>query len=178
MPYLTREMARVGTLFRGAELIRSGVTTLNDMFCHSNASEFASLGVVDGLEELGLARRLYRLGLKTSHGARRRRFPFREIRRRARRACRTLRSLAARLLPRGNGDDPRANAMRCWRRRASWPGRWEREFTHIWPKCARKRLPRSCGGEKAPSSTPTRSGFSAPNAWPGTACGSRRPKWN
>jgi cytosine/adenosine deaminase-related metal-dependent hydrolase len=54
MPHVTREMARVGTLFRGAELIRSGVTTFNDMFCHSNPSDFASLGVVDGLEELGL----------------------------------------------------------------------------------------------------------------------------
>jgi 5-methylthioadenosine/S-adenosylhomocysteine deaminase len=54
MAHLTREMARIGTLFRGAELIRSGVTTVNDMFCHSNPSDFASLGVVDGLEELGL----------------------------------------------------------------------------------------------------------------------------
>ena len=54
MPHLTREMARIGTLFRGAELIRSGVTTFNDMFCHSNPCEFASLGVIDGLEELGL----------------------------------------------------------------------------------------------------------------------------
>ena len=54
MPHLTREMARIGTLFRGAELIRSGVTTVNDMFCHANPSDFASLGVVDGLEELGL----------------------------------------------------------------------------------------------------------------------------
>jgi len=54
MPHVTREMARVGTLFRGAELLRSGVTTFNDMFCHSHPSDFASLGVVDGLEELGL----------------------------------------------------------------------------------------------------------------------------
>jgi 5-methylthioadenosine/S-adenosylhomocysteine deaminase len=54
MPHLTREMARVGTLFRGSELIRSGVTTFNDMFCHCNPSDFASLGVVDGLRELGL----------------------------------------------------------------------------------------------------------------------------
>ena len=53
-PHITKEMARVGTLFRGSELIRSGVTTVNDMFCHSNATEFASLGAVDGLEELGL----------------------------------------------------------------------------------------------------------------------------
>ena len=54
MPHITKEMARVGTLFRGAELIRSGVTTVNDMFCHSHATDFASLGAVDGLEELGL----------------------------------------------------------------------------------------------------------------------------
>ena len=54
MPHLTRAMARIGTLFRGAELIRSGVTTVHDMFCHANPSDFASLGVVDGLEELGL----------------------------------------------------------------------------------------------------------------------------
>jgi 5-methylthioadenosine/S-adenosylhomocysteine deaminase len=54
MPHLTREMARVGALFRGAEALRSGVTTLNDMFCHANPAEFSSLGSVDGLEELGL----------------------------------------------------------------------------------------------------------------------------
>jgi cytosine/adenosine deaminase-related metal-dependent hydrolase len=54
MPHLTGEMASIGTLFRGAELILSVVTTVNDMFCHSNLSDFASLGVVDGLEELGL----------------------------------------------------------------------------------------------------------------------------
>jgi len=54
MPHITREMARVGAFFRGAELVRSGVTTLNDMFCHANPNEFASLGSVDGLEEAGL----------------------------------------------------------------------------------------------------------------------------
>lgn len=54
MPHLTREMARVGALFRGAEALRSGVTTANDMFCHANPNDFASLGSVDGLEELGL----------------------------------------------------------------------------------------------------------------------------
>ena len=54
MPRLTREMARVGALFRGAEALRSGVTTLNDMFCHANPAECASLGSVDGLEEIGL----------------------------------------------------------------------------------------------------------------------------
>lgn len=54
MPHLTREMARVGAIFRGAEALRSGVTTLNDMFCHANPAECASLGSVDGLEEIGL----------------------------------------------------------------------------------------------------------------------------
>jgi 5-methylthioadenosine/S-adenosylhomocysteine deaminase len=53
-PHLTREMARVGSLFRGAEALRSGVTTMNDMFCHTNPNEFASLGSVDGMDELGL----------------------------------------------------------------------------------------------------------------------------
>jgi cytosine/adenosine deaminase-related metal-dependent hydrolase len=54
MPHLTREMARFGTLFRGAEMLRSGVTTVSDMFCHAHPTEHASLGVVDGLDELGL----------------------------------------------------------------------------------------------------------------------------
>jgi 5-methylthioadenosine/S-adenosylhomocysteine deaminase len=54
MPHLTREMARVGAIFRGAEALRSGVTTLNDMFCHANPAECASLGSVDGMEEIGL----------------------------------------------------------------------------------------------------------------------------
>jgi 5-methylthioadenosine/S-adenosylhomocysteine deaminase len=54
MPHLTREMARVGALFRGAEAVRSGVTTVNDMFCHANPADFASLGSVDGLEDIGL----------------------------------------------------------------------------------------------------------------------------
>ena len=53
-PHLTREMARVGSLFRGAEALRSGVTTMNDMFCHTNPNEFASLGSVDGMDDLGL----------------------------------------------------------------------------------------------------------------------------
>jgi 5-methylthioadenosine/S-adenosylhomocysteine deaminase len=52
--HLTREMARVGTLLRGGEMLLSGVTTVNDMFVHSNLGSLASLGVVDGLEALGL----------------------------------------------------------------------------------------------------------------------------
>jgi cytosine/adenosine deaminase-related metal-dependent hydrolase len=52
--HLTREMARVGALLKGAELLLSGATCVNDMFCHTNLGSEASLGVVDGLEELGL----------------------------------------------------------------------------------------------------------------------------
>jgi len=52
--HLTREMARVGALLKGAELLLSGATCVNDMFCHTNFGSEASLGAVDGLEELGL----------------------------------------------------------------------------------------------------------------------------
>lgn len=51
---LTRELARIGTLLKGCELLASGVTTVNDMFVHGNPGSFASLGVVDALEQLGL----------------------------------------------------------------------------------------------------------------------------
>lgn len=53
-PHLTREMARAGTLLKGAEMLRSGITTVNDMFVHANPGSLASLGVVDALEEIGL----------------------------------------------------------------------------------------------------------------------------
>jgi cytosine/adenosine deaminase-related metal-dependent hydrolase len=52
--HLTREMARVGAMLKGAELLLSGATFVNDMFVHTNVGSLASLGVVDGLEELGL----------------------------------------------------------------------------------------------------------------------------
>ena len=52
--HLTREMARVGAMLKGAELLLSGATCVNDMFCHANLGSMASLGVVDGLEEIGL----------------------------------------------------------------------------------------------------------------------------
>jgi 5-methylthioadenosine/S-adenosylhomocysteine deaminase len=52
--HLTREMARVGSMLKGAELLLSGVTTVNDMFSHSNIGSLASLGAVDGLEAMGL----------------------------------------------------------------------------------------------------------------------------
>jgi 5-methylthioadenosine/S-adenosylhomocysteine deaminase len=52
--HLTREMARVGAMLKGAELLLSGATCVNDMFCHANLGSMASLGVVDGLGEIGL----------------------------------------------------------------------------------------------------------------------------
>jgi len=54
-PHLTREMAYVGTLLKGAEMALSGVTTVNDMFCHApGPGDPVTPGVVDALDELGL----------------------------------------------------------------------------------------------------------------------------
>jgi 5-methylthioadenosine/S-adenosylhomocysteine deaminase len=64
--HLTREMARVGAMLKGAELLLSGVTCVNDLFCHTNLGSLASLGVVDGLEAMGL-RGLVAFGAKDSH---------------------------------------------------------------------------------------------------------------
>ena len=38
-PFLTREVAYVGTLLKGAEAALSGVTTVADMFCHAPGPE-------------------------------------------------------------------------------------------------------------------------------------------
>lgn len=51
---LTREIAAEGTALRSVEMLLSGVTTVNDMFCHGNVGSRASLGVVDGLERSGM----------------------------------------------------------------------------------------------------------------------------
>lgn len=48
------EMAEEGTVLKAAEMLRSGVTYVNDMFVHSNPGSRASLGVVRGLERVGL----------------------------------------------------------------------------------------------------------------------------
>ncbi|MFP3914420.1 MAG: amidohydrolase family protein [Actinomycetota bacterium] len=52
--HLTAEMAEEGTVLKSIEMIRSGVTTVNDMFVHSSPGSLASLGVVAGLERSGL----------------------------------------------------------------------------------------------------------------------------
>lgn len=51
---LTREDAAEGTALRAVEMLLSGVTTVNDMFCHSHLGSQATLGAVDGLERSGL----------------------------------------------------------------------------------------------------------------------------
>ncbi|HEY6746201.1 MAG TPA: amidohydrolase family protein, partial [Mycobacteriales bacterium] len=53
-PFLTREIAYVGALLKGAEAALSGVTTVADMFCHAPGPEPATPGVVQALEQLGL----------------------------------------------------------------------------------------------------------------------------
>ncbi|MDO8213213.1 amidohydrolase [Conexibacter sp. CPCC 206217] len=50
----TREDVRVGALLKGAEMLLSGITTVNDMSCHRNLGSLASLGAVDGLAAMGL----------------------------------------------------------------------------------------------------------------------------
>ena len=51
---LTAEIAREGTRLKAIEMIRSGITFVNDMFVHSNPGTRASLGVAEGLNEVGL----------------------------------------------------------------------------------------------------------------------------
>ena len=51
---LTQEMAREGARLKAAELIHSGVTFVNDMFHHYRPGSLASLGVVDGLDSVGV----------------------------------------------------------------------------------------------------------------------------
>jgi 5-methylthioadenosine/S-adenosylhomocysteine deaminase len=52
--HLTREMARIGAMLKGAELLLSGATCVGDMYHHTNVGSLASLGAVDGLEAIGL----------------------------------------------------------------------------------------------------------------------------
>lgn len=51
---MNREYAYAGALLKGAEMVLSGITCVNDMFVHANPGSMASLGSVDGLEEVGL----------------------------------------------------------------------------------------------------------------------------
>jgi cytosine/adenosine deaminase-related metal-dependent hydrolase len=51
---LTREDAAEGAALRAVEMLLSGTTTVNDMFCHANLGSSASLGAVDGLRRAGM----------------------------------------------------------------------------------------------------------------------------
>lgn len=51
---ITRDDVAIGTRLKGVEMLRSGVTTVNDMSCHRNMGSLATLGAVDGLADLGL----------------------------------------------------------------------------------------------------------------------------
>src|SRR5205823_4714111 len=53
-PLMNREYAYAGALLKGTEMALSGITCVNDMFVHVNPGSLASLGSVDGLEEVGL----------------------------------------------------------------------------------------------------------------------------
>jgi 5-methylthioadenosine/S-adenosylhomocysteine deaminase len=53
-PCVTREMALVGTMLRGAEMALSGITTVADMMCIAPGPSPVTPGVVEGLERLGL----------------------------------------------------------------------------------------------------------------------------
>lgn len=53
--HLTREMASAGTLLAGIQMLRSGITTVNDMFiARCEGPEPVTPGVVTALDELGL----------------------------------------------------------------------------------------------------------------------------
>ncbi|PZE28656.1 amidohydrolase family protein [Curtobacterium sp. MCBD17_028] len=54
-PVMTRDKAYAGTMLQGIQMLRSGVTTANDMFCSDPIpGDPATPGVVQALDELGL----------------------------------------------------------------------------------------------------------------------------
>ncbi|MFL6129473.1 MAG: amidohydrolase family protein [Mycobacteriales bacterium] len=53
-PHLTREIAQVGTLLKGAEMALSGVTSTADMYCHAPGPAPSVPGVVEALDRIGL----------------------------------------------------------------------------------------------------------------------------
>ncbi|MDW5609985.1 MULTISPECIES: amidohydrolase [Mycolicibacterium] len=53
-PHLDRRKAYLGTMVAGIQMLRSGVTTANDMFVCTPTGTPVSPGVVDALDELGL----------------------------------------------------------------------------------------------------------------------------
>jgi len=51
---ITRDDMLIGTRLRAVEMLRSGITTVNDMSAYGNVGSLAALGAVDGLAELGM----------------------------------------------------------------------------------------------------------------------------
>lgn len=51
---ITRDDMVIGTRLRAVEMLRSGITTVNDMSAYGNVGSLAALGAVDGLSELGM----------------------------------------------------------------------------------------------------------------------------
>lgn len=51
---ITREEMRVGTELKSIEMLRSGITTVNDMTCHRHLGAAVAPGAVDGLAAMGM----------------------------------------------------------------------------------------------------------------------------
>ncbi|KAA0274057.1 MAG: amidohydrolase [Acidobacteria bacterium] len=51
---IVRDEVALGTRLKAVEMLRSGITTVNDMSCHRNVGSLATLGAVDGLAWAGL----------------------------------------------------------------------------------------------------------------------------
>jgi cytosine/adenosine deaminase-related metal-dependent hydrolase len=51
---IDRDEVALGTRLKAVEMLRSGITTVNDMSCHRNLGSLATLGAVDGLAWAGL----------------------------------------------------------------------------------------------------------------------------
>ena len=172
-PYLTREIAYVGTLLKGAEMALSGVTTAADMFCHAPGPEPAVPGVVDALERARPARR--RLLRGPGRPATRARWPgcWPSTRRCAdaaagSRRCRFRVGLAT--VPARLGRDHRGHPRSCsghpaaarapargprgGHRVPDAPAAWARSSTPPGPGCwTRRWSPRTASGWTTPTST-------------------------
>lgn len=51
---IDRDEVALGTRLKAVEMLRSGITTVNDMSCHRNMGSLATLGAVDGLAWAGM----------------------------------------------------------------------------------------------------------------------------
>ena len=168
--HLTREMAMAGAMLKGAELLLSGVTCVNDMFCHTNSGSLASLGAVDGLEAMGL-RGLVAYGAEDAVDAQPVATVLAEHQALAERCAASPGSGSASAWGRCS-----ARATSCWPPRPPRPGATAGPSTPTWPRSGRRSWRPACGGGRRPSGGPPRSGCSRSRCWPPTASGSARPR--